>query len=56
LPITLLPLSEQQILGALMCLSDREQELLDRLSAEKKKYNTILLNQIYDNMKRGNRK
>ena len=56
LPITLLPLSEQQILGALMCLSDREQELLDRLSAEKKKYNTLLLNKIYDNMKRGNRK
>ena len=56
LPITLLPLSEQQILGALMCLFDREQELLDRLSAEKKKYNTLLLNKIYDNMKRGNRK
>lgn len=56
LPITLLPLSEQKILGALMCLSEREQELLDRLSAEKKKYNNLLLNQIYDNMKRGNRK
>lgn len=56
LPITLLPLSEQKVLGALMCLSDREQELLDRLSAEKKKYNTLLLNKIYDNMKRGNRK
>ena len=56
LPITLLSLSEQKILGALMCLSERERELLDRLSAEKKKYNNLLLNQIYDNMKRGNRK
>ena len=56
LPITLLPLSEQQILGNLMILSEREQELLDKLSAEKKKYNTLLLNKIYDNMKRGNKK
>ena len=55
LPITLLPLHEQQIMGELLCLSEREQELLQKLSEEKKTYNTLLLNQIYDNMKRGNK-
>ena len=55
LPITLLPLHEQQIIGELLCLSEREQELLQKLSEEKKIYNTLLLNKIYDNMKRGNK-
>jgi restriction endonuclease S subunit len=55
LPITLLPLHEQQIIGELLCLSEREQELFQKLSEEKKTYNTLLLNQIYDNMKRGNK-
>jgi len=54
LPITLLPLHEQQIIGDLLRLSEREQELLNILAEEKKTYNTLLLNQIYDNMKRGN--
>ena len=55
LPITLLPLHEQQIIGELLCLSEREQELFQKLSEEKKTYNTLLLNQIYDSMKRGNK-
>ena len=54
LPITLLPLHEQQIIGDLLHLSEREQELLSKLAEEKKMYSTLLLNQIYDNMKRGN--
>ena len=54
LSITLLPLQEQKIVGDLMILSEREQELMQMLATEKKKYNTLLLNQIYDNMKRGN--
>ena len=54
LPITLLPLHEQQIIGDLLHLSEREQELLNKLAEEKKMYSTLLLNQIYDNMKRGN--
>ena len=54
-PITLLPVHEQQIIGELLCLSEQEQELLQKLSEEKKTYNTLLLNQIYDNMKRGNK-
>ena len=55
LPITLLPLHEQQIIGELLCLSEREQELLQKLSEEKKTYNALLLNKIYDNVKRGNK-
>lgn len=54
LPITLLTLHEQQIIGDLLRLSEREQELLNKLAEEKKTYSTLLLNQIYDNMKRGN--
>lgn len=56
LPITLLPLREQKIMGELMRLSEREQQLLVKLTEEKKKYSTLILNQIYDNMKRDNRK
>ncbi len=54
LPITPLPLYKQQIICKLLKLSEREQELLNKLAKEKKTYNTLLLNQIYDNMKRGN--
>ena len=53
--IKLLPLHEQQVIGDLLCLSEREQELLQKLAEKKKIYNTLLLNQIYDNMKRGNK-
>ena len=53
LPITLLPMQEQKMVGNLMILSEREQELMQKLATEKKKYNTMLLNRIYDNMKRG---
>ena len=55
LPITLLSLHEQQIIGNLLRLSEREQILLSRLAEEKKIYSNLLLNQIYDNMKRGNK-
>lgn len=54
LPITLLPLQEQKMVGNLMILSEREQKLMQKLAIEMKKYNALLLNQIYDNMKRGN--
>lgn len=54
LSITLLPLQEQKMVGDLMILSEREQKLMQKLATEKKKYNTLFLNQIYDNMKRGN--
>ena len=51
LPVASLPLYKQQIIGKLVKLSEREQELLTKLAKEKKTYNTLLLNQIYDNMK-----
>ena len=54
LNITLLPMEKQHIIGELMLLSEREQELLAYLTAEKKKYNALILNKIYENMKRGN--
>lgn len=54
LPITLLPIQNQQIIGNLHQLCEREQELLNELEKQKKIYNTLFLNQIYDNMKRGN--
>ena len=55
LNITLLPMEKQHIIGELMLLSEREQELLANLTAEKKKYNSALLDKIYDDMKRGNK-
>lgn len=51
--ITLLPLREQEIIGTLMVLSEHEQELIQKLATEKKKYNVLLLNRIYNDMKRG---
>lgn len=54
LPITLLPLEKQRIIGKVMLLSEREQNLISKLAGEKKKYNSLLLNKIYDNLKRGN--
>lgn len=56
LPITLLTLHAQQMIGELMSLAEREQELLHNLTVEKRKHNDFLLNQIYNNIKRGNRK
>ena len=54
LNMTFLPMEKQHIIGELMLLSEREQELLAYLTAEKKKYNALILNKIYENMKRGN--
>ena len=53
LPVTMLSLEQQRTLGQIMLLAEKEQQLLDRLSREKKKYNTLLLNQIYGTMKGG---
>ena len=54
LPITPLPLRKQQIIGQYLRLAEREQELIAQLAEKKKNYNTMVLDQIYDNMKRGN--
>jgi len=49
-----IPLQKQKIVGELLMLSEKEQELLYSLAAEKAKYNKFLVNQIYDTFKRGN--
>ena len=53
LSVTMLPIQQQKTIGALLLLSEREQELLRRLAEEKKKYSTYRLNDIYTKMKRG---
>ena len=55
LPIKVLPLRDQKILGELYVLGKREQEILQRLAEEKKVYGTLLLNQAYEKIKNNNR-
>lgn len=54
LNIRSIPLPNQKTLGQLQLLSEREQELLLRLAEEKKKYNQMKINAIYESIKRGN--
>lgn len=51
LEINILPKEKQKILGQLLILSDKEQELLLRLAKEKSVFNREALNIIYDNFK-----
>lgn len=54
LKIREIPLEKQAIVGQLLLLSEKEQELLHKLAAQKEIYNRELVNQIYDSFKRGN--
>ena len=54
LPIRDLPLNEQQLIGKIQLLSEKELELLHKLTAQKEIYNKLLVNKIYDSVKRGN--
>lgn len=56
LPIRDLPLSKQQLIGEMQLLSEKELELLHKLTAQKEIYNKLLVNKIYDSVKRGNQK
>lgn len=49
-----LPLDKQRIIGQIQLLSDMEQELLQKLNAQKEIYSKLLLDKIYDSVKRGN--
>ena len=49
-----LPLSKQRIIGQMQLLSEREQELLHQLASQKELYNRLLIDTIYDSVKRGN--
>ena len=51
LNIRVLPIEKQKELGRFMILSEKEQELLYRLSVEKAKFNKEALNLIYDRLK-----
>lgn len=53
LPIRLLPIEKQRVLGELLKLSEREQELLHRLAEQKEKYNKELIYKIYNTVKEG---
>ncbi|MDD6147204.1 MAG: hypothetical protein PUB43_09205 [Oscillospiraceae bacterium] len=54
LPVRDLPLNKQRIIGQLQILSEKEQELLHKLTAQKEIYNRLLVDKIYDSVKRGN--
>lgn len=54
LPVRDLPLNKQRIIGQLQILSEKEQELLHKLAAQKEIYNRLLVDKIYDSVKRGN--
>ena len=53
LPIRIIPIEKQRILSELLRLTEREQELLYKLSTEKEKYNKELINRIYNTIKEG---
>lgn len=54
LSIRSLPLKEQKTIGQMQILSEKEQELLHKLTAKKEIYNKLLIDKIYDSVKRGN--
>ena len=49
-----LPLNKQKIIGQMQILSEKEQELLHKLTTQKELYNKLLIDTIYDSVKRGN--
>ena len=54
LSIRSLPLKKQKTIGQMQILSEKEQELLHKLTAQKEIYNKLLIDKIYDSVKRGN--
>ena len=55
LPIPVFPLKQQQLLGQLTILADREQELLRQLAEKKRQYYTAATEAAFIKMKRGKR-
>lgn len=56
LSVKKLPLNKQKIIGQMQILSGKEQELLHKLTIQKEIYNKLLVDKIYDSVKRGNLK
>lgn len=48
-----LPLNKQRLIGRIQLLTEKEQELLIKLSAQKEIYNKLLIDKIYESAKRG---
>ena len=49
-----IPIEKQKIIGQMLLLSDREQRLLYELALQKENYNRLLLENVFESMKRGN--
>lgn len=54
LPIQDIPMQKQKIIGQMQILSEKEQELLLKLASQKEIYNKLLVEKIYDSVKKGN--
>lgn len=54
LPIQDLPMHKQRIIGQMQILSEKEQELLYKLASQKEVYNRLLVEKIYDSIRKGN--
>lgn len=47
-------INKQRIIGQMQILSEKEQELLHKLTVQKEVYNKLLVEKIYDTVERGN--
>lgn len=54
LPIQDIPIQKQKIIGQMQILSEKEQELLLKLASQKEIYNKLLVEKIYNSVKKGN--
>ena len=54
LPVRNLPLNKQYLIGQMQILSEKEQELLQKLTVQKEMYNKFIIDKVYDSVKRGN--
>ena len=51
-----IPIAEQKVVGNILLLAEKEQEILYKLAEAKAKYRKAVVNEIYDKIKRGNKK
>lgn len=49
-----IPITEQKVVGNILLLAEKEQELLYKLAEAKALYSKAIVNKIYDRIKRGN--
>ena len=50
-----IPITEQKVVGNILLLAEKEQELLYKLAEAKAIYSKAIVNEIYDKIKRGNK-